>query len=113
MRSALANLSKSLLVIQAERILAIFTKRRAPLEPEGFVQAHGRLFVDPGFQSQDGSAALLGVFREMTQKRGGRITFIALEDSKREERWQEGRSPYGLPKVRVVKVVTRKAKKAK
>src|SRR5215470_1496084 len=30
-----------------------------------------------------------------------------------EDRWQEGRSPYNLPKVRVVKIVTKKAKKAK
>ncbi len=30
-----------------------------------------------------------------------------------EERWQEGRSPYGLPKVKVVKLVVKKAKKAK
>jgi small basic protein (TIGR04137 family) len=30
-----------------------------------------------------------------------------------DERWQEGRSPYGLPKVKVVKVVVKKAKKAK
>jgi small basic protein (TIGR04137 family) len=29
-----------------------------------------------------------------------------------EERWQEGRSPYGLPKVRVLKIV-KKPKKAK
>jgi small basic protein (TIGR04137 family) len=28
-----------------------------------------------------------------------------------EERWQEGRSPYNLPKVKVVKVVIKKAKK--
>lgn len=27
------------------------------------------------------------------------------------ERWQDGRSPYGLPKVKVVKVVVKKAKK--
>jgi small basic protein (TIGR04137 family) len=40
--------------------------------------------------------------------RGERIK--VLQD---EERWQEGRSPYGLPKVRVVKVVTKKPKKAK
>jgi small basic protein (TIGR04137 family) len=32
---------------------------------------------------------------------------------KDEERWQEGRSPFGLPKVRVLKIVTKKAKKAK
>jgi small basic protein (TIGR04137 family) len=30
-----------------------------------------------------------------------------------EERWQEGRSPYGLPKVKVIKIVVKKAKKAK
>jgi small basic protein (TIGR04137 family) len=30
-----------------------------------------------------------------------------------EDRWQEGRSPFGLPKVRVHKVVLKKAKKAK
>jgi hypothetical protein len=30
-----------------------------------------------------------------------------------QEKWQEGRSPYGLPKVRVVKHVVRKAKKEK
>ncbi len=30
-----------------------------------------------------------------------------------EERWEDGRSPYGLPKVKVVKIVVKKAKKAK
>ncbi|HXG12709.1 MAG TPA: small basic protein [Gemmataceae bacterium] len=40
--------------------------------------------------------------------RGERIK--ALMD---QERWQEGRSPFGLPKVKVVKVVVKKAKKAK
>jgi small basic protein (TIGR04137 family) len=30
-----------------------------------------------------------------------------------EERWQDGRSPFGLPKVKVVKIVVKKAKKAK
>ncbi len=40
--------------------------------------------------------------------RGERIK--VLQD---EERWQEGRSPYGLPKVRVIKIVTKKPKKAK
>ena len=29
-----------------------------------------------------------------------------------EERWKEGRSPYGLPKVKVIKLVVKKAKKA-
>lgn len=39
--------------------------------------------------------------------RGERIKVM-----KDEERWQDGRSPYGLPKVKVVKVA-KKAKKAK
>src|SRR6516165_5588258 len=30
-----------------------------------------------------------------------------------EERWQVGRSPFGLPKVKVVRIVVKKAKKAK
>jgi small basic protein (TIGR04137 family) len=30
-----------------------------------------------------------------------------------EERWPDGRSPYGLPKVKVIKIVIKKAKKAK
>jgi small basic protein (TIGR04137 family) len=30
-----------------------------------------------------------------------------------DERWKEGRSPFGLPKVRVLKMVIKKAKKAK
>ena len=40
--------------------------------------------------------------------RGERIKVL-----KDEERWQDGRSPYGLPKVRVLKIVTKKPKKAK
>ena len=40
--------------------------------------------------------------------RGERIK--VLQD---EERWQGGRSPYALPKVRVLKIATKKGKKAK
>ncbi|HLJ93808.1 MAG TPA: small basic protein [Gemmataceae bacterium] len=40
--------------------------------------------------------------------RGERIKIL-----KDEERWQEGRSPYALPKVRVHRIVIKKAKKAK
>jgi small basic protein (TIGR04137 family) len=32
---------------------------------------------------------------------------------KEQDRWEEGRSPFGLPKVRVVKLVLKKTKKAK
>jgi small basic protein (TIGR04137 family) len=41
-------------------------------------------------------------------KRGERIKTLQDED-----RWTEGQSPFGLPKVRVHKVVIKKAKKAK
>ncbi len=40
--------------------------------------------------------------------RGERIK--VLQD---EERWQDGRSPFGLPKVRVLKIATKKKGKAK
>jgi small basic protein (TIGR04137 family) len=40
--------------------------------------------------------------------RGERIKTL-----KDEERWPEGRSPFALPKVKVVKIVVKKAKKAK
>ena len=38
--------------------------------------------------------------------RGERITKL-----RSEERWEEGRSPFGLPKVKVVKIIVKKAKK--
>jgi small basic protein (TIGR04137 family) len=38
--------------------------------------------------------------------RGERILQMQKED-----RWPDGRSPYGLPKVKVIKVVVKKAKK--
>jgi small basic protein (TIGR04137 family) len=40
--------------------------------------------------------------------RGERILTL-----KKDERWQDGRSPYGLPKVRVHRIVVKKVKKAK
>jgi small basic protein (TIGR04137 family) len=40
--------------------------------------------------------------------RGERIKTLMTE-----ERWQDGRSPFGLPKVKVVRIVVKKAKKAK
>ncbi|MBI2806855.1 MAG: small basic protein [Planctomycetes bacterium] len=38
--------------------------------------------------------------------RGERILQMQKED-----RWPDGRSPYGLPKVKVVKIIVKKAKK--
>ncbi len=40
--------------------------------------------------------------------RGERILVLQNED-----RWEEGQSPYGLPKVRVMKITTGKKKKKK
>jgi small basic protein (TIGR04137 family) len=40
--------------------------------------------------------------------RGERIKVL-----QKEERWQDGRSPYGLPKVRVHRLVVKKVKKVK
>jgi small basic protein (TIGR04137 family) len=40
--------------------------------------------------------------------RGERIKTL-----KDEERWPDGRTPFGLPKVKVVKIVVKKQKKAK
>lgn len=34
-----------------------------------------------------------------------------IEKLMKDEKWQEGRSPFGLPKVRVQKIVLKKAKK--
>ncbi|MBX9679665.1 MAG: small basic protein [Gemmataceae bacterium] len=36
-----------------------------------------------------------------------------IETMKKEERWGDGRSPYGLPKTKVLKIVVKKAKKEK
>jgi small basic protein (TIGR04137 family) len=34
-----------------------------------------------------------------------------IQQMKKDDRWPDGRSPYGLPKVKVVKIVVKKAKK--
>ncbi|MCX7700570.1 MAG: small basic protein [Gemmataceae bacterium] len=36
-----------------------------------------------------------------------------IQKLKEQEKWVEGRSPFGLPKVRVVRLVVKKAKKEK
>jgi small basic protein (TIGR04137 family) len=36
-----------------------------------------------------------------------------IEKMKESEKWTDGRSPFGLPKTRVVKIVLKKAKKEK
>ncbi|QVL34596.1 small basic protein [Telmatocola sphagniphila] len=49
-----------------------------------------------------------GVRNRSVLKRSERI--LALQES---DRFKEGQSPFGLPKVRVVKIVLKKAKKEK
>lgn len=36
-----------------------------------------------------------------------------IDQMKKDEKWQEGRSPIGIPKTRVVKIAAKKKKKAK
>ena len=36
-----------------------------------------------------------------------------IEAMQKDDKWQDGRSPFGLPKTRVVKIVLKKAKKEK
>ena len=59
--------------------------------------------MDKSFRVRKGSSSARGVL-----SRGERILKL-----KEQDRWEEGRSPVGLPKVRVVKTAMKKKKKAK
>jgi small basic protein (TIGR04137 family) len=59
--------------------------------------------MDKSLRVRKGSSSARGVL-----SRAERIARL-----KEQERWQEGRSPLGLPKVRVVKMTMKKKKKAK
>jgi small basic protein (TIGR04137 family) len=59
--------------------------------------------MDKSLRVRKGSASARGVL-----SRAERISRL-----KEQERWQEGRSPLGLPKVRVYKMAMKKKKKAK
>ncbi len=59
--------------------------------------------MDKSLRVRKGSASTRGVLT-----RAERITKL-----KEQERWQDGRSPLGLPKVRVFKMAMKKKKKAK
>ncbi len=56
--------------------------------------------MDKSLRVRKGSSSVRGVLT-----RAERITKL-----KEQERWQEGRSPIGLPKVRVMKLVMKKKK---
>lgn len=59
--------------------------------------------MDKSLRVRKGSSSVRGVL-----SRAERIAKL-----KEQERWQEGRSPLGLPKVRVQKMTMKKKKKAK
>lgn len=59
--------------------------------------------MDKSLRVRKGSASARGVL-----SRAERISRL-----KEQERWQDGRSPLGLPKVRVYKMTMKKKKKAK
>jgi small basic protein (TIGR04137 family) len=59
--------------------------------------------MDKSLRVRKGSSSARGVL-----SRGERIIKL-----KEQERWEEGRSPLGLPKVRVLKTAMKKKKKAK
>ena len=59
--------------------------------------------MDKSLRVRKGSSRARGVL-----SRGERIIKL-----KEQERWEEGRSPLGLPKVRVMKTAMKKKKKAK
>jgi small basic protein (TIGR04137 family) len=59
--------------------------------------------MDKSLRIRKGGTSVRGVFT-----RAERIAKL-----KEQERWQEGRSPIGLPKVRVPKLSMKKKKKAK
>ena len=60
-----------------------------------------------------GSGNLCGERTVAAAKIEDTLASLGIKQLKDEERWPEGRSPYGLPKVKVVKIVIKKAKKAK
>lgn len=61
----------------------------------------------------------MSIDKSLKRKSGGSSNRSVLTRAERiqklqeSEKWTEGRSPYGLPKVRVVKIVLKKAKKEK
>ena len=61
----------------------------------------------------------MSIDKSLKRRRGGSSNRSVLTRAERIkklqdlEKWPEGRSPFGLPKVRVVKIVLKKAKKEK
>ena len=61
----------------------------------------------------------MSIDKSLKRKRGGSSNRSVLTRAERikklqeGEKWTDGRSPFGLPKVRVVKIILKKAKKEK
>lgn len=61
----------------------------------------------------------MSIDKSLKRRRGGSANRSVLTRAERiktlqdGEKWVEGRSPFGLPKVRVIKIVLKKAKKEK
>jgi small basic protein (TIGR04137 family) len=79
--------------------------------------AERRLKITPSISAENAKELSVSIDKSLRRKnqlqrsrnvltRGERIAKL-----KGEERWEDGRSPYGLPKVKVVKIVVKKAKK--
>ena len=61
----------------------------------------------------------MSIDKSLKRRRGGSSNRSVLTRAERikklqdDDKWADGRSPFGLPKVRVVKIVLKKAKKEK
>ena len=61
----------------------------------------------------------MSIDKSLRRKSGGSSNRSVLTRAERiktlqdQEKWADGRSPFGLPKVRVIKIVLKKAKKEK
>jgi small basic protein (TIGR04137 family) len=91
---------------QAGRAFIIFLSPRVLRRRVGqprVIEEDSRMSIDKSLRRKDQLQRARNVLT-----RGERIKRLTDE-----ERWRDGQSPYGLPKVKVVKLVVKKAKKAK
>ena len=103
---ALNAAAKKLVRLRArKRHHAAGSQAKPPLAIAGVIpgQPHRQQAIDKSLRRKNTLQRARNVLT-----RGERINKLISE-----ERWQDGRSPYGLPKVKVVKLVVKKAKKAK
>jgi len=103
-RRALVRGGASLYVYSLSLPAPLLARRDRPGGPQGGRQrARKTMSIDKSLRRKNQLARARNVLT-----RAERIK--VLQD---EERWKDGRSPFGLPKVRVLKVVIKKVKKVK